>query len=314
MKKIRLIAATLAALCICFSVASCDSETPGTTSPQPTTSTEATTTPAPSTDTTVNVETNTPETTAGVIDSNENTTVTLDGENTTVKGEGAEFRNGTLSITKGGVYTLSGKLENGQVYVNVEKPQEVEIVLNGVEITSVNSAAIYVQCAEKVKITVASGTVNKLTDTSSYSDDDGDGEPNACIYSADDMTIKGTGTLVVTGNYKNGISSKNDIKIKEVDLTVKAYNTAIRGKDSVEIESGKITVEAGNDGIKSSNDTEVGRGYILVTGGTISVEAEDDAFQAETDITVKGCSITINANGKDFNSAKTLNIEEGCVK
>ena len=303
MKKIRLIAATLAALCVCFSVASCDTTDPvGSTVPSTGTIPGQTT-----------VNTQTPGT------SNNNTVtgstvVTLNGADTTVNGEGAEFRDGTLSITKGGVYTLSGKLDDGQVYVKVTKPEEVEIVLNGAEITSKKTAAIYIACAEKIKITVAAGTTNKLSDGSSYQYETGVDEPNACIYSADDMTIKGTGTLVVNGNYKNGISSKNDIKIKEVDLTVVAYNTGIRGKDSVEIESGKITVEAGNDGIKSSNDTEVGRGYILVTGGTINIEAEDDGFQAETDITLKGCTATISANGKEFNSAGTLNVEEGCVK
>ncbi|MBE6544117.1 MAG: carbohydrate-binding domain-containing protein [Ruminococcaceae bacterium] len=304
MKKTRLIAAALAALCICFSVASCETADP-TTSVAP-----GTTGNPPKTQ----VGTEAPVTSGGDAVTGSNVNVTLNGADTTVKGEGAEFRDGTLSITKGGVYTLSGKLENGQVYVNVAKPEEVEIVLNGVEITSTTTAAIYVECAEKVKITAAAGTTNKLTDASSYKYEAGVDEPNACIYSADDMTIKGTGTLIVKGNYKNGISSKNDIKIKDLDLTVHAYNTGIRGKDSVEIESGKITVEAGNDGIKSSNDTEVGRGYILVSGGTIVIEAEDDGFQAETDITVKGGSLTISANGKEFNSAGTLNVDESCVK
>ena len=304
MKKTRLIAAALAALCICLSAASCDDSTPATS--------KAPGTGAGPTDT--GVKTEAPVTSGGNNTAGFGATVTLNGADTLVNGEGAEFADGTLSITKGGVYTLSGKLENGQVLVEVAKPEEVEIVLNGVEITSSKTAAIYVKCAEKIKITCASGTVNKLTDSSSYEYANGEDEPNACIFSADDMTIKGSGKLVVTGNYKNGISSKNDIKIKDVDLTVNAYNTGIRGKDSVEIESGKITVEAGNDGIKSSNATEVGRGYILVTGGTIAIEAEDDGFQAETDITIKGCTVTISANGKEFNSAGTLNVAEGCVK
>lgn len=303
MKKIRIIAAALAVLCIGFSAVSCDN---GTVNP----STAPSTGETPET----SVSTQTPVSPATGDVSDASAVITLDGDNTTVKGEGAEYKDGTVSITKGGVYTLSGKLIGGQVYVNVEKPAEVELVLNGVEITSNKSSAIYVACAEKVKINVKEGTTNTLKDTSSYQFEEGQDEPNACIFSADDMTIKGKGTLNVTGNYKNGISSKNDIKIKDVNLTVNAYNTGIRGKDSVEIESGNIKVEAGNDGIKSSNDKEVGRGYILVSGGNISITADDDGLQAETDITVKDCSVTINANGKKLNCAGTLNVEESCIK
>ena len=299
MKKIKIFAAVLAVLCVGFSVVSCtDATTDPTKAPSTTAPVTSSQTGAPSTNPV----------------SDANATITLNGADTTVKGEGVEFKDGTVSITKGGVYTFSGTLNGGQIYVNVEKPAEVELVLNGVTITSQTTSAIYVASAEKVKINVIEGTTNTLKDSSSYQFADGSDEPNACIFSADDMTIKGKGKLIVTGNYKNGISSKNDIKIKDVDLTVNAYNTGIRGKDSVEIESGNITVDAGNDGIKSSNDKEVGRGYILVTGGTLNITADDDAFQAETDITVKTCSVTVSANGKEFNCAGTLNVDQSCVK
>lgn len=299
MKKFRIISLALIALCVCLSAVSCD-EAPSST------------VPATSVETSGAAQTSTAPETSAV--NTGNTTVSLNDADTLVNGEGAEFKDGTLSITKAGVYTVSGKLTNGQIYVNVEKPGEVELVLNGVDIKSSKTAAIYIACAGKIKINVANGTENKLSDATSYKFEEGTDEPNACIFSADDMTIKGSGTLIVTGNYKNGISSKNDIKIKEVNLTVNAYNTAIRGKDSVEIESGVIKIESGNDGIKSSNSTEIGRGYVLITGGDITIVAEDDGIQAETDVTVKGCTIKITANGKSVNSAGTVNVAEGCIK
>ena len=141
-----------------------------------------------------------PETVPATSDASEGTTITLNDADTLIKGQGAEYKDGTVSITKGGIYTLSGKLTNGQIYVNVEKPAEVELILNGVEIKSAKTSAIYIACAEKAKITAAEGTTNTLSDAASYKFDEGKDEPNACIFSADDMTIKGQGTLVVNGN------------------------------------------------------------------------------------------------------------------
>ncbi len=297
--KIALVIFTAALMCL---MSAC-TDTPATTTPAATPDATQGGTSVPTADPTEPAKT--PEGT---------TVITLNNADTSVKGEGADFKDGTVSITKGGVYTLKGTLKGGQIYVKVTKPEEVELVFEGVEITSEKTAALYVESAENVKIVVKEGTVNKLVDSSKYQYAAGVDEPNACIFSADDLTIKGSGSLTVIGNYKNGISSKNDIKIKDVDLTVSAYNTGIRGKDSVQIESGKISVDAGNDGIKSSNTEEAGRGYILVTGGTIDIKADDDGFQAETDLTVKGASVTISAGGKEFNSAGTLDVEEGSVK
>ena len=242
------------------------------------------------------------------------TLITLEGDSATVSGEGAEYKDNKITITKSGEYTFSGTLNNGQIYVNATKSDRVYIILNNANITCKNSAAIYIACADKTTIIAEEGTTNKLTDSKDYEFAGATDEPNACIFSADDMTIKGKGSLEVIGNYKNGISSKNDITIKELTLKVDAYNTGIRGKDSVEIESGKISVNAQNDGIKSNNSDEAGKGYILITGGEISIIAGDDALQAETDISISGCSVATSAEGKSVNCAGTTNIADGCLK
>lgn len=241
------------------------------------------------------------------------TKISLEGTTVTITGEGAEFENGKVVITKPGEYTLSGTLDDGQVFVNATKSDRIYLILDNANINCSNSAAIYIACADKTTIIANSGTTNKLTDGKSYKFEGTDDEPNACIYSADDMTIKGAGTLEVIGNYKNGISSKNDITIKELTLNIEAYNTAIRGKDSVEIESGKITIEANNDGLKSTNAEETGKGYVLITGGDITIDAGDDCIQGETDVTVSGGTIKATAGGKEVNCAGTTNITDGCI-
>lgn len=301
--KLRNIIIALACLLVCISMVACNNTPAGTTTPTTDGTGEvpsSTTTPS-----TVN-----PDNTGA----SSTTKISLEGTTVTITGNGAEYENGRVVITKAGEYTISGTLDNGQIYVNATKSDRVYLILDNANINCASSAAIYIACADKTTIIANKGTVNKLTDGKSYKFDGAEDEPNACIYSADDMTIKGEGSLEVVGNYKNGISSKNDITIKELTLTVDAYNTAIRGKDSVEIESGKITIEANNDGLKATNANEPGKGYVLVTGGDIVINAGDDCIQGETDVTVSGGTIKATAGGKQINCAGTTNITEGCIK
>ena len=240
------------------------------------------------------------------------TTVILNGSTAEVKGEGATFADGRLSITQEGSYELKGTLEDGQIYVNVQKTEKVELYLNGVSITCGKSSPIFCESADKLVLRLAEGTVNSVTDSASYQFEGSEDEPNACIFSRDDISVKGTGTLNVVAKYKNGISSKNDIKFADATVSVNAVNTGVRGKDSVTVESGGVTVKAGNDGLKSTT-MEQGKGYILISGGVVDIDAEDDALQAENDISVTGGSVTTRCGGKTVNCPGTQTITDGCL-
>ena len=240
--------------------------------------------------------------------------ITLDDANTDVGESGATYADGVLSITKAGVYRLKGTLTDGQVYVSVDKTkaEAVELILDGCSITCKTSAAIYCDSAEKLYITANAGTKNTLTDGYNYIYTAlGADEPNACIFSDDDTTLRGSGELIVNGNFKNGISSKNDIKIKDLTLTVNAANTGIRGKDSVQINSGKITVVADNDGIKASQTEKEGKGFVEINGGTVDITAGDDAVQAVLKITVNAGKVSASVGGKSFNCEGEVYTAEG---
>lgn len=191
-----------------------------------------------------------------------------------------------VKITKEGIYVFEGEYTG---HIQVETNVKVRIILNGVEINSVDGPAIYVINAEKVYITAVDGTENILTDTTTYTDQ----EPTATIYSKDDLIFNGTGKLNVTGNYQDGIVSKDDLKIWNGNITVNAMNNGIKGKDSVRVIDGYITIKAENDGIKTTNDTEEAKGYILISGGNIKIEAGHDGIQAETILTIEAGNIDI---------------------
>ncbi|MBQ9468145.1 MAG: carbohydrate-binding domain-containing protein [Clostridia bacterium] len=223
---------------------------------------------------------------------------------------GAALEGKVIKITKAGSYRFTGALSDGEIVVAVSKEETVDLILAGVSITNKDGPAIWCDSADKLYVTTEENTVNTLSDGKNYALPDG---PNATLYSDDDLTVRGTGTLTVMGRFKNGISSKNDIKIKELTLNVESYNTGVRGKGSVTVTSGNIEINAGNDGIKSTDDTTKGKGFVEITGGKIVITAGDDGIQAATVLTVSGGSVQINAEGKKVN-APEQNITEGTVR
>lgn len=239
-------------------------------------------------------------------------TITFDGGSVDVGSTGATFENGILTITKAGSYELTGKSETCGIVVNVDKSEQVELILAGVELTNPVGPVVFCDSADKLFLTAKEGTTNHLKDGVDYPASAAVDGPNAAIYSDDDLTIRGSGSLKVTALYNNGISSKNDIKIKEVTLTLEAYNTGIRGKESVTVSSGKITVKAGNDAIKASEEVEEGKGYVTVEGGELTLTAGDDCLQAATVLTVSGGKITASAGGK-LTNAPTEQVTEGII-
>jgi hypothetical protein len=220
-------------------------------------------------------------------------------------------------ITKGGVYELSGNLSNGQLRVRVPKTEQVDLIFKGFTAASSKSAPLYVESADKVVIELAAGTVNSLTDAAVYQfADPSITKPNACLYSADDLTIKGDGSLTVTGNYNNGIASKNDLRIKGGQITVSAPNNILKGGDSVLVEKGTLKLLGGEDAIKTDNEVDLDKGTILIMSeAKINIQCLDDALQATQGITVEaGATITGTAGGDAANCPGVINIADGSMQ
>lgn len=220
---------------------------------------------------------------------------------------------GAFVISKGGFYTLTGDLSDGQIRVSVPKTEEITLIFKNFTASSGKTAPLYIDSCDKATIELAAGTVNSLTDASVYQFAvAGEDKPNACIYSADDLTIKGSGTLNITANYNNGIGCKNDLRIKSGTITVSAPNNILKGNDSVTIEGGNITLSGGEDAIKSDTTDRTDKGFVLIEGDAkVTITCSDDALQATQSITVAaGTSVTVTAGGSALNCPGTINVDE----
>lgn len=232
------------------------------------------------------------------------TDITLAGDAIALDGGGATVAGSVVTIGAAGTYRISGSLDDGQIVVDTTDADAVVLLLSGADITSRTSAPIYVRNAEKTVITLADGTVNAVTDGSSYVfDDPASDEPNAAIFSKDDLTINGNGSLTVTANYNNGIASKDDLKITAGNIAVNAVNDGIKGRDSIAVLDGTIMVNAGADGLQANNDEDAEKGYIVIQGGTLDITSALDGVQAQTRLLVSGGDITISAGGGSANGS-----------
>lgn len=229
------------------------------------------------------------------------TVITLSGDAASVDGAGAEAEGSVVTITAGGVYAASGSLEDGRIIVNAPK-EEVTVVLNEADITCSYGSPLYIYKAGTATVHLMEGTENALTDGAVYTFDDeyssaADDEPNACLYSKADLVIEGAGSLAVSANRSNGITSKDTLQIYDGFLSVQAANNGINGKDSNTIDGATVSVACGGDAIRSTNDTDGALGWISVSNATLDLTAGEDGIQAETALTISDGSYTIVSGG-----------------
>ena len=239
-------------------------------------------------------------------------TITGNGEIVDISGAGAKTDGGAVTITKGGTYVLSGVF-NGQILIDAGKEELVHLVLAGAQMTCTDSAAIYGVQSDKIVITLQDGTVNQIEDGETYVYETAEEEePNAAIFSKDDLTINGTGSLIVQGNYEDAIGTKDDLLIVSGNYQIDAVEDGVQGKDSLTILDGTFIITAGNDALKASNDTDTDKGWVLIDNGTYTISAGDDAIHAETELTIHDGTIDIVACQEGI-EGQTVTVNDGMI-
>lgn len=241
------------------------------------------------------------------------TKITLSDEGSTVAGNGAYVNGGEVHIIYAGKYLLSGNLSDGSVIIEADGDDKIWLMFDGVTLHCEDSAALLVEQAEKVFITLKDGTENTLSSGSDFSEEAVSAGIDGTIYSRDDLTVNGEGALNITADYRHGIVCNDDLTITGGTITVTTAQDAIHANDSVRIKDADLTLNAGDDGITASNDDETS--FIYIESGNISIPSCYEGLEA-VQITIAGGTIDINptddginANGYQGNSV--INITGG---
>ncbi len=234
-------------------------------------------------------------------DASEAVAISLEGDTASCESDAVTVDGSTVTITNEGVYVLSGQL-NGMVIVNAGKEQKVQLVLDGASIASETSAALYVLQADKVFVTLAQGTENSLSNGGEFVAID-DNDIDAALFSKEDLTLNGDGTLTVSSPAGHGVVSKDDLAVTGGTYVIDAAGQGLSGKDSVRILSGDFTITAGKDGIRSKNSDDEDKGFVAIAGGAFTITAGGDGISASGLMQIDDGEFNITAGGGSANAA-----------
>lgn len=230
-------------------------------------------------------------------------TIQLNGTTATASSDSVKISGSTVQITEEATYVISGSLTDGMIVVNAKDTAKLQLVFNGVSITSKTSAALYILEADKVFVTLAEGTTNTLANGGSFVAID-DNNIDAALFSKQDLTLNGKGALTVTSPAGHGIVCKDDLVITGGTYTVNSSSHGLDANDSVRIANANFTIDAGKDAIHCENTEDTAKGFIYISSGSIKAEAEGDGIAASAYLQIEGGEIDLLIGGGAQNGDK----------
>lgn len=230
--------------------------------------------------------------------------VELNGSSAKASSESVRIEGGKITVTENKTHIISGTLDNGMIIVDAEETAKLQLVFNGVTINSKTSAALYILEADKVFVTLAENTANELSNGGEFTAID-ENNIDATLFSKQDLTINGAGSLTVTSPSGHGIVAKDDLVITGGTYTVTSASHGIDANDSVRI-TGNTTlkIDAGKDGIHSENTDDASLGFVYISNGSMNIEAEGDGIAAGSYMQIEKSEIKVVAGGGSENGTK----------
>lgn len=230
--------------------------------------------------------------------------VTLSGTSASSSSDSVEISDSTITITEEGTYLISGTLSDGMIIVNATDTAKIQLIFEGVEINSETSAPLYILEADKVFLTLAEGSENTLSNSGTYTAID-DSNIDSVIYSKQDLTLNGAGSLTISSPGGHGIVSNDDLVITDGTYNITAASHGLKANDSIRITGdSQFTVTAGKDGIHAENDEDTSLGFVYISDGTIAIEAEGDGISAGSYMQISGGTFQVLAGGGSENGTK----------
>lgn len=230
--------------------------------------------------------------------------ITLNGASAEADSDSVQISEGIVTISAEGTYIISGTLDEGQIVVRVQDSEKVQLVLDEATIQCADSAALYVAEGDKVFVTLADGTENALINGGTFADEQ-DESIDGALFSRQDLTINGSGTLHITSPAGHGIVCNDDLVLTGGTISVSSASHGLKANDSVRM-TGALTlsVDAGKDGIHAENDEDDSLGFVYIEQGTLSLEAEGDGLSASAYMQILDGTFAITAGGGSVNGTK----------
>ncbi len=238
------------------------------------------------------------------------TVITLEGSTASVKGTNAYVYDQDVVITNSGRYVISGMLDDGSVIVDANDNSKVWILFQGVDISCSDHACLRVEEADKVFLTLADGTENTLTSGEELCEEALEDGAYGTIFTHDDLTINGSGSLKIHAGYKHGIKANDDLVITGGTITIDAPADAVHVNDSFRLKDADLNLTAGDDGILVENED----GYFYMESGSAAVDAQGDAIHSNADLIFAGGTLRLDAGDDAIHADGSIEISDGTIQ
>ena len=246
---------------------------------------------------------------SGTIDFSDAVKITLKEDSASVSGNGAYVWDGVVTIVRSGYYTVSGTGQNLRIVVDAEEYSKVWIELNGVTMTCEDDACLQIEEADKVFVVLAEGTENSLQSGAAYSDSAVAAGHDAALFSREDLTITGSGSLAVTSEYRHGIAGNDDLVITGGTISVTAAKDGLHANDSIRICNADLRINAEEEGIQTDEENS----WLYIESGKLDITSTDDSIKSAGDITIAGGDITISSGDDGIRSDTKVTVRSGTV-
>lgn len=229
--------------------------------------------------------------------------IQLSGDTATSDSGDVIIDGSAVTITKEGTYVISGTLEDGILTVDAEETAKLQLVFQNVHITNSAGAALYIKEADKVFLTLVNHYSNTLANGGTFAATD-DSSIDGALFSRQDLTINGGGSLTVTSPAGHGIVCKDDLVLTGGALTVSAASHGLDANDSIRLKDTVLNITAGKDGLHAENSDDAAKGFVYLHSGTLNITAEGDGISAGAYGQLETGNVTILSGGGSENGTK----------
>lgn len=184
-----------------------------------------------------------------------------------------------ITVTNTGTYIVSGELSDGQIVIDADSTDKIQLVLDNVSVNNSSTSAIKVIQAKKVFITLAENSSNTLSSPNEFVKTETD-KADGTIYSKEKLTLNGSGKLTIDSANGHGVVCNDDLIITNGEYKINAGQHAVKANDSICFSGGKLDLTCSEDAVHCDNDTDSTKGNIYIKNTELSICAGDDAVHA----------------------------------
>ena len=219
------------------------------------------------------------------------------------------LKDSVSALTDGSYATLTSNVTSREIRVSLSGSStdggftynggyKCTIEFNGIVLKSNRGAAVDIECGKRISLVLKDGTKDSLVDMAG-------GTQKSCLYCKGHMEVKGGGSLVVTGNTRHAISTKEYLELKKStgSITIlSSVGNAINVGEYFQMNGGSIEATMTHEDTKGVRVDSI----VIINGGTINIVAQGNGtrgIQTDMDMYINQTdsqiptSITIAANG-----------------